>query len=646
MTRTLGGKDELPDEWDKTAEMLRKTAETVLGVTFGKRKGDKETWWWNEEVQKSIKEKKEAKKTWDKIRDENTKKVYKEKKNKAKKAVAMAKGRGHDDLCARLETKEGEKELYRLARQRNRAGKDVQHVRVIKDENGNVMVNLEAVLKRWKEFFEKLLNEENNREPRTEEPEVVNEEVNCVSTEEVKNAVRRMKKGKAVGPDELPVEVWKCMAEMGIKFLTRLFNRLLMGERMPEEWRRSVLISIYKKKGDAQCCGNYTGIKLMSHTMKIWERIIETRLRDRVEISKQQYGFMPGKGTTDAMFALRMLMEKYREGQRELYCVFVDLEKAYDRVAREELWYCMRKSGRVEKYVQLVQDMYEGSETVVRCAVGTTESFKVKVGLNQGSALSPFLFVVIMDRLTDEVRREPPWTMLFADDIVICEETREEVEQRLESWKYALEIRGMKVSRSKTEYLCINGGNDDETVKMEDTKVPRVKEFKYLGSTVQESGSCERKVKKRVQAGWNGWKRVSGVICDKRLPARVKGKVYSSVVRPAMVYGLETVVVTKKQVEEMEVAEMKMLRFARGVTIKDKIRNKHIRSTVKVERLGMKMREGRLRWYGHVMRRDQENVGRKMMKMELPGKRKRGRPKIFRCGKIRYRGSWCEGDGH
>ena len=194
-----------------------------------------------------------------------------------------------------------------------------------------------------------------------------------------------------------------------------------------------VLIPIYKNKEDAQCCGNYKRIKVMSHIMKVWERIIEARLRDRVEISKQQFEFMPGKGTPDAMFALRMLMEKYREGQRELHCVFVDLEKAYNRVPREEQWYCMRKSGIAEKYVQLVQDMYEGSETVVRCVVGTTESFKVKVGLYQGSVLSPFLFAVIMDRLTDEVRREPPWMMLFADHIVICKETMEEIEQRLES---------------------------------------------------------------------------------------------------------------------------------------------------------------------------------------------------------------------
>ena len=140
----------------------------------------------------------------------------------------------------------------------------------------------------------------------------------------------------------------------------------------------------------------------------------------------------------------------------------------------------MKKSGIVEKYVRLVQDMYEESETVVRCAVGTTESFKVKVGLHQKPTLSPFLFTVIMERLTNKVRRELPWTMLFADDIVICQKAREEVEGRLEFWRYALKRRGMKVSRSKTKYLCINGGNDNETVKMEDKKMPRVKEFKYL----------------------------------------------------------------------------------------------------------------------------------------------------------------------
>ncbi|KAK3544481.1 hypothetical protein QTP86_013141 [Hemibagrus guttatus] len=375
-----------------------------------------------------------------------------------------------------------------------------------------------------------------------------------------------MKNGKAVGPDDIPVEVWKCLGDAAVEFLASLFNRDLESERMPEEWRRSVLVPIFKNKGNVQSCSNYRGIKVMSHTMKLWERVVEARLRKVVEICEQQYGFMPRKSTTDAIFALRILMEKYRDGQRELHCVFVDLEKAYDRVPREELWYCMRKSGVAEKYVRVVQDMYERSRTVVRCAVGQTEEFKVEVGLHQGSALSPFLFAMLMDQLSEEVRQESPWTMMFADDIVICSESREQVEENLERWRFALERRGMKVSRSKTEYMCVNEREGSGTVRLQGEEVKKVQEFKYLGSTVQSNGECGKEVKKRVQAGWNGWKKVSGVLCDRKISARIKGKVYRTVVRSAMLYGLQTVSLRKRQESELEVAELKMLRFSLGLS--------------------------------------------------------------------------------
>ena len=134
-------------------------------------------------------------------------------------------------------------------------------------------------------------------------------------------------------------------------------------------------------------------------------------------------------------------------------------------------------------------------------------------------------------------------------------------------------------------------------------------------------------MKKRVQAGWNGWRRMSGVICDRRVSARVKGKVYRVAVRPAILYGLETVALTKRQEAEMEVAGLKMLRFSLGVTRMDKIRNEYIRGTAQVGRFGEKTREARLRWYGHVLRKDDGYIGKRMLRMELPGKGKRGRPK-------------------
>ncbi|KAK3526616.1 hypothetical protein QTP70_030755 [Hemibagrus guttatus] len=251
-------------------------------------------------------------------------------------------------------------------------GKDVQQVRVIKDRDGRVLTSEESVQKRWKEYFEELMNEENEREKRGERVNSVEQKVDKIRKDEVRKALKRMKSGKAVGPDDIPVEVWKCLGEAAVEFLTSLFNSILESEKIPEEWKRSVLVPIFKNKGDVQSCSNYRGIKLMSHTMKLWERVVEARLRKVVEICEQQYGFMPRKSTTDAIFALRILMEKYRDGQRELHCVLVDLEKAYDRVPREELWYCMRKSGVAEKYVRVVQGMYERSRTVVRSAVVQT----------------------------------------------------------------------------------------------------------------------------------------------------------------------------------------------------------------------------------------------------------------------------------
>ncbi|KAK3515002.1 hypothetical protein QTP70_003250 [Hemibagrus guttatus] len=462
LRQALGGQVVLPDDWETTAEVIRET-------------GRKD----------SIQRKRLAKKKWDMDRTEENRQEYKELQRRVKREVSKAKQKAYEELYTRLDTREGEKDLYR------------------------VLTSEESVQRRCKEYFEELMNEENEREKRVEGVNSVEQKVDKIRKDEVRKALKRMKSGKAVGPDDIPVEVWKCLGEAAVEFLANLFNRVLE-----------------------------------------------------------------------------------------------NLEKAYDRVPREELWYCMRKSGVAEKYVRVVQDMYERSRTVVRCAVGQTEEFNVEVGLHQGSALSPFLFAMVMDQLSEEVRQESPWTMMFADDIVICSESREQVEENLERWRFALERRGMKVSRSKTEYMCVNEREGSGTVRLQGEEVKKVQEFKYLGSTVQSNGECGKEVKKRVQAGWNGWRKVSGVLCDQKISARIKGKVYRTVVRAAMLYGLETVSLRKRQESELEVAELKMLRFSLGVTRLDRIRNEYIRGTAHVGRLGDKVREARLRWFGHVQRRE------------------------------------------
>jgi len=137
----------------------------------------------------------------------------------------------------------------------------------------------------------------------------------------------------------------KCGRVLAIEELygSQLFNEIMRTKKMPDEWRRNTLIPIYKNKGDIQNCANYRGIKLMSHTMKLWERVIERRLRKETRVTDNQFGFMPGRSTMEAIYLLRCVMERYRTDRKDLHLVIIDLEKAYDRVPREFLWKALEK---------------------------------------------------------------------------------------------------------------------------------------------------------------------------------------------------------------------------------------------------------------------------------------------------------------
>ena len=131
-----------------------------------------------------------------------------------------------------------------------------------------------------------------------------------------------------------------------------------------------------------------------------------------------------------------------------------------------------------ECYIKIIKDMYNGITTTVRSAAGLTKKFKVGVGLYQGLAPSPFLFAIIMSKLTEDIGKDAPWHMLSADDIVLSRKNYRELEDDLEIWRNALERRGLKMSRSKTEYLLVGGVDDGEELKLQEEKVKRAKNFK------------------------------------------------------------------------------------------------------------------------------------------------------------------------
>ncbi len=271
-------------------------------------------------------------------------------------------------------------------------------------------------------------------------------------------AISSTKPDKAPGPSGVAAEMLRASAEDCAGFVAKLTSCMIREGKIPSEWTESYIINCYKGKGDALDVGNYRGLKLLDHVMKVTERVTEKIIRDMVHIDDMQFGFMPGRGTTDAIFIMRQMQEKYLAKNKKLYFAFVDLEKAFDRVPRKVLWWAMRKLGIEEWIVRLVQAMYNGAKSRVRINNTYSETFGVKVGVHQGSILSPLLFIIVLEAMSCEFRTGCPLELLYADDLVITAENMDDLLGKLRRWKQEFEAKGLRVNMDKTKVVSSGPG--------------------------------------------------------------------------------------------------------------------------------------------------------------------------------------------
>jgi len=218
-----------------------------------------------------------------------------------------------------------------MAKQMVKERQDITGINCIKGASGKVIVDDKGIKDSWKEYTEKLMNEENEWDHKIS-AEVKERPADCIRMAEVRAVLKKMKRHKDLRLSGLVAEMIQATGDIGKQWILDLCNGIVKEGSIPEYWKSSEVLPIYKGIGDPMECGSYRGIKLLEHAMKVVERIFEYRILQQIEIDDMQFGFMKGKETTDAIFTAKQMQENFRVKNKTLYFGFVDLEKAFDRV--------------------------------------------------------------------------------------------------------------------------------------------------------------------------------------------------------------------------------------------------------------------------------------------------------------------------
>ena len=578
-------------------------------------------------MEKAIAAKWTAFKTWK--AGKGTRASYDAAKRNARHAVHHARQEADKKVYENIDPKSSE--VYRLANQFRRENTDVVGYKLVKNDAGEISMSEDSKQMAWLEHHQRLLNVEFDWDPDhlSYQPPMEGPPI-PITIDMVKKAVSQMKAGKAPGPSGIVVEMIRAAGDMGASKIRDLAVAIIRDGKVPSDWEQSFIVCLYKGKGDALERGNYRGLKLTEQVMKILERIVDGLIRQLVSIDDSQFGFVPGRGTTDAIFVVRQLQEKYLAANKRLYTAFVDLGKAFDRVPRKVIWWTLRKLGVEEWIVRLVQGMYANARSRVRVGEGYSEEFEVKVGVHQGSVLSPLLFIIVLEALSREFRSGVPWEDLYADDLVIIAESLGECVRRLLTWKEAMEKKGLRVNAGKTkimicgtgllqssgEFPCAvcrtgvgsnsifcNGckhwvhkkcsglkrlkkdpdyrctrcqgtarpldGRPKKEVQVGPDKLEVVASFCYLGDMLSAAGGCELSTTTRVKTALKKFNYLLPVLSSRHLSFKTRDRVYSSSVRSTMLHASETWPLTKPNLQRLQRNDRAMIRQICNVRLQD-----------------------------------------------------------------------------
>ena len=540
------------DELVKKIKELTETKEVERGKVY------KEKWWdidcrmKRRELQKSLKRVR---------KDLGTIDEYRKKRKEYKELCKQKKERKKEEYIEQIKNITKEKEVW-------------EHVN--KGRKSRTQIASTITKEEWRMHFMELLDGKENQIG-AKECLKINTGLNQkeVTKEEIEKQIRKLKKEKAAGEDEVKNEAWLYAEEPVKGKLLNIIQRVYRGEGFPRRWRIGNICPIFKK-GDKEKAENYRGVTLLNTSYKLYAMVLNERLKEESEriLPESQAGFRRGRSAMDHIYTLNWIIEKELKNKGgKLYAFFADLRSAFDMLDREKLWKVMEKKEADKELTEKIKEIYEETICTVKVNGEETKNFWTIKGVRQGCPLSPSLFALYISEIDEILARaqmggvvvgkEKIWTLSYADDLVMMAKTEKEMKEMLKTLENYLKNRKLELNVEKSKMVEFNKGRGrmKEIVwNWKEENIEQVKEFTYLGYTFHKNNGPEKHIRSRCKKAVIAMRQVWGI--GKRLfenDFERRMMLFDYLVKSVLFYGVE--VWGWKQYDMIETIQDRFLRW-------------------------------------------------------------------------------------
>ena len=484
--------------------------------------------------------------------------------------------------------------------------------------DGTLCGSDEEVLARWTEHYASALNHPpacpsgDIDSQGTCTAEDIGVRADAPTLHEVITAVRKLRSGRSAGADGITAELLKSSMDSTCPALHKLFCRVWATGRVPADWRDGIIVSLYKGKGSQTDCCSHRPITLLSVPGKVFAHVLLARVQPLLvrERRPQQSGFTPGRSTSDAILALRLLSDLHREFNRPLYVAYVDLKSAFDSVDREALWKTIRGVGIPDSLLALIKDLHRGTHSQVQVGGHLSPSFSTGSGVRQGCVLAPALFCRAVDWILQKSLVHSGQTISdehfsdidYADDIATVDENPVALSDTLERMEDACSALGLHISWTKTKIQNIGAGAPAADLAVGQQVVKGVESFTYLGSEISSMVGSRAEQHRRIGVASDTMRRLRRVWHQRHLSLPTKLRLYNTLVLPVLLYASETWTTTKLDLARLQAFHMRSQRYILGVRWQDHVSNAEIYARTRLSHIGSTIQARRHSLFGHVVR--------------------------------------------